>query len=159
MSFSLCRVPAETTYALRQQVLRPLQDVEDMRLAGDDDPGTASFAAKADDGTVVGTGTVRREPCPWQPERLDAWRLRGMATAQPWRGRGVGTDMLAAVVAYVADQGGGLLWCHARTPAQTLYRRGGFSPHGSVWEEPLIGPHLRMWHEVAARRPADLPSR
>ncbi len=144
-------VPVEATAALRHDVLRPHQTIEEMVLPGESDPGTTAFAAVAADGAVVGTAVVLPEPCPWRPDRRDGWRLRGMATAPEWRGQGVGTRVLGAAIDHVADNGGGLVWCHARTPARSLYERAGFAAYGDVWDEPVIGPHIGMWREVAAR--------
>lgn len=148
MSYQVRRVPAEATYPLRQQVLRRHQTLEEIRLPGDDDPDTASLVALAADGTVVGTASVRREPCPWQPDREDAWRLRGMATAAEVQSQGVGSQVLAAALAHVEAHGGGLLWCGARAPARPFYERAGLEVHGEQWDEPVLGPHLHMWREV-----------
>ena len=153
MSFEVRRVPPQATYPLRQQVLRPQQTVDQMRLPGDDRPDTGFLAAIDQTGTVIGTGSVRREPCPWQPERQDAWRLRAMATAPGQRGNGVGGQVLAACLSHVEQQGGGLLWCSARITARAFYERGGFTAHGLEWDEPGIGLHVHMWCEVSG--PAD----
>jgi predicted GNAT family N-acyltransferase len=138
-------VPAEVTLPLRQRVLRPHQTIEQVRLPGDDDRDTRHFAALDEAGAVVGVASVRREPAPWGP---DGWRLRGMATAEQWRGRGVGANVLAAVFDHVAARGGGLVWCNARVPALRFYERAGFVVRGEPWDEPDIGPHVRMWREV-----------
>ncbi|HVL92691.1 MAG TPA: GNAT family N-acetyltransferase [Acidimicrobiales bacterium] len=142
------RVPAEVTFPLRQRVLRPHQRVEDMALPGDDDPHSGHFAAIDGDGRVVGTATVRRERPPWEDGTVDAWRLRGMATEEGWRGRGVGGAALAAVLTHVAAHGGGLLWCNARLPAVPFYERAGFSVQGAPFDEPGIGPHVVMARRV-----------
>jgi len=147
-------VSAEATYALRQRLLRPHQTVDELRLPDDDDPETGMFAALTDSGsgsdteTVVATGSIRREHCPWQPERQDSWRLRSMATEPAVRGQGLGTAVLNAALAHVAMLGGGLVWCKARTKALSFYQRAGFVSHGSEWEDPQIGPHVHMWREV-----------
>jgi GNAT superfamily N-acetyltransferase len=153
VSFEVRRVPAEQTYALRQQVLRPHQTLEQMRLPGDDDPDSGFLAAIDGAGTVLGTVSLRRERCPWQPDRPDGWRLRGMATVPDMQGRGIGTEVLSAGIAHVEQHGGGLVWCHARSPARTLYERAGFSVFGDEWEDPVIGPHVRMWRDVPAPSP------
>ncbi|MGB9376811.1 MAG: GNAT family N-acetyltransferase [Mycobacteriales bacterium] len=141
------------TYPLRQRVLRPHQRVDEIRQPTDDEPDTAVFAAVAADDSgsdqVVATANVRPEQCPWLPDRPESWRLRGMATEPAWRGQGLGTSVLNAALAHVAMAGGGLIWCNARTPALSLYRRAGFVAYGEEWEEPGIGPHVRMWREVA----------
>jgi len=142
------RVPAEITLPLRQRVLRPHETLDQLRLAGDDDPDTGHFAAVEATGEVVGTASVRREAPPWAPADTGAWRLRGMATAESRRGGGIGTVVLRAVVDHVADHGGGTLWCNARLPALTFYQRAGFETRGDAWDEPPIGPHIAMQRVV-----------
>jgi GNAT superfamily N-acetyltransferase len=142
------RVSAADTYPLRQRVLRPGQPPGAARFARDDDPSTASFAARTADGEVVATAVVYPEPCPWLPDRPRAWRLRGMATAPDRRGRGIGTQVLRAALAHVAAGGGELVWCNARDPARRLYERAGFRPHGAPWDDPEIGPHIAMWLDL-----------
>ncbi|HLT69109.1 MAG TPA: GNAT family N-acetyltransferase [Acidimicrobiales bacterium] len=145
---TVARVDPAVTYALRSRVLRDGAPPERARLPVDDLPDTAAFAATAADGTVVGTAIVYPEACPWQPDRPGAWRLRGMATDPAWRSRGVGGRVLAALLAHVADQGGALVWCNARTPARRFYQRAGFRTHGEPWEDPEIGPHIAMWRPL-----------
>jgi len=129
-------------------VLRPGSPPDRVRWPADDLPGAAAFAATDVDGAVVGTALVYPEPCPWQPDRGGAWRLRGMATDEARRSAGIGTAVLAAVVAHVAGSGGSLVWCNARVPARAFYERAGFVAHGNEWEDPEIGPHIAMWRPV-----------
>lgn len=130
---------AAETAELRRQVLRGGRPVA---LPGDADP--AFHVGVYDDGTLVGTGSVRVDPAPWEPG-VPAWRLRGMATAPEARGRGVGALVLAALVQHAREHGGGVLWCNARTPAQRFYERAGLVTRGEPWEDPEIGPHVVMW--------------
>jgi len=51
-------------------------------------------------------------------------------------------------VQHVADHGGGLLWCNARSPAVAFYRRAGFETRGDEWVDPEIGPHVAMERAV-----------
>lgn len=135
-------VTAAETAELRRQVLR---DGRPVALPGDGDP--AFHIGVFDQGVLVGTGNVRRDPAPWAPEE-PAWRLRGMATDPAHRGRGVGAAVLDALVAHVRAAGGGVLWCNARTPAQRFYERAGLATRGEPWVDPEIGPHVRMWREL-----------
>jgi GNAT superfamily N-acetyltransferase len=98
---------------------------------------------------VVAVGTVLRGPPPWEPERGDGWRVRGMATRADVRRRGCGGLVLDALLHHVAAHGGGLVWCNARVPAQGLYARAGFVTRGEVFDIPGIGPHIQMWRTVA----------
>lgn len=127
-------------------------------LAGDDDPDTATFALRdPQSAEVVATGNVRRER---PPELLLAeragpaercWRLRGMATREDFRGRGLGRSLLDACVAHVAAHGGGFLWCSARLPARRFYARAGFEEFGDEYDEPNIGRHVLMFCSVPSR--------
>jgi GNAT superfamily N-acetyltransferase len=144
----VARVPPADTYPLRQRVLRPGRPLAAARLGIDDDPRTATFAARADTGEVVGTTMVYPEACPWLPDRPHAWRLRGMATEPGLRSRGVGRRVLQAALDHITEAGGELVWCNARVPAQRFYERAGFSTHGEPWDEPEIGPHVAMWRDL-----------
>lgn len=147
------RVPVDTTLPLRQRILRPHETIDELRLAGDDDPDTGHFAAFDERDEVVGTASVRHEAPPWDPSASSAWRLRGMATAEGRRSQGIGAKVLAATIDHVAEHGGGLLWCNARTPAIEFYRRAGFETRGDEWLDPVIGPHVAMlrWVDPAGR--------
>lgn len=144
------RVAAADTWALRHEVLRPHQRLAEMAVPGDDDRASGHFVARTPAGEVIGTASVLPEPPPWATEGQRAWRLRGMATAPGWRGKGVGTTVFAAALAHVGAHGGTLLWCNARIPAQAFYDRAGFVPHGEPWVDPVIGPHLAMSKTVRA---------
>jgi predicted GNAT family N-acyltransferase len=146
-------VPPEVTLPLRHRVLRPHLSLAEMQpLAGERNPGVVHLAARTPDGAVVGTAVLVPEPFARMPDRAGAWRLRGMATEEGLRGRGIGERVLAEAIGQVARHGGGLLWCNARVPARRFYERAGFTAVGAVWDEPPIGPHVVMWREV---NPAD----
>lgn len=146
------RVPVEETYPLRAHVLRNGGPPEAAKLPGDDQPEVATYAARDAEGTIIGCVGLFPEPCPDLPDRAGrGWRIRGMATADGWRGRGIGARVLAAALDHVAARDGGLVWCNARTPAATFYARAGFVTIGEPWEDPEIGPHVRMWREVTGR--------
>lgn len=153
MRFHVDRVPAHMTWELRHAVLRPHETIAQLALPDDDAPATGTFAAIDEDGAVVGASRV----APGEPPRsvdehapagTQSWRLRGMATRADLRNLGIGRVVLDRAVQHVAEHGGGLLWCNARVPAVSLYRRAGFAVHGEQWHDPEIGPHVVMWRTV-----------
>jgi GNAT superfamily N-acetyltransferase len=172
------RVSAPETFDLRWRVLRPHQRLEEMTLQGDEDPDTAFYVARdAMSANVLATASVHREAPPWEPqarrdrdhagpdgrlevptearfaagnEGANAWRLRAMATADGFRGQGLGRRVLDAVIDHVSTAGGGLLWCGARIRAVQFYERAGFSTLGDFYNEPIVGIHVLMWRVVAA---------
>jgi GNAT superfamily N-acetyltransferase len=148
-------VEAQVVRPLRREVLRPHQPLEMSVYPGDDDPRSAHAAVRRRvDGEVLAVGTVLPDPPPWEPRRPDGWRIRGMATRGEARGRGLGASVLAALLDHVAARGGGLVWCNARVPAETLYARAGFMSRGQVFDIAGIGPHIHMWRTVSAEHQA-----
>ena len=147
--FTVRSVAVEETYALRAKVLRNGGPPEAARLPGDDDPEVATYAALDADEGLIGCVGLFPEACPDLPEHPGkGWRIRGMATAEGWRGQGVGAQVLQAALDHVASRGGGLVWCNARTPAASFYERAGFQVIGEPWDDREIGPHVRMWRAV-----------
>jgi GNAT superfamily N-acetyltransferase len=147
---------------LRHAVLRPHQSrAEDVVFEGDHKPGSAHFCARDAAGMTVCVASVYPEAPPWQepvvPVTAGSWRLRGMATAPEWRGRGVGSAVLRAVVSHVAAGGGGLFWCNARLGAVAFYTRAGMVTVDGPWEEPFIGPHIAMFMLVEAGQSSPAP--
>lgn len=143
------RVPVADTYPLRALVLRNGGPPESARVPGDDHPEVATYAVRDASGGIICCVGLFPERCPDLPgDARPGWRIRGMATAPGLRGQGVGSTVLAAALDHVRHAGGGLAWCNARTPARTLYERAGFRVIGEEWEDPEIGPHVRMWREV-----------
>jgi GNAT superfamily N-acetyltransferase len=141
--------PDDIVY-LRHTVLRPHQTLDEVRSETGGHAAAAHFCADDGAGRVVCIASVWPEAAPWQPGAPDNWRLRGMATAPEWRGRGAGSAVLAAVLAHVSAAGGGLLWCTARLGAVGFYQRAGMVTMGDQWEEPFIGPHIAMYMVVPA---------
>jgi GNAT superfamily N-acetyltransferase len=154
LAFSVTQVKVGETLALRRAVLRPHQTLEEVALPGDDDPSTVALAAVDPEGAVLSVAQVTLEEAPFPiddlaPAGTSEWRLRGMATQPDARHQGIGSAVLQTAIAYVASQGGGLLWCNARVPATGLYRRAGFTTYAEEWLDPDIGPHIVMWRLVA----------
>src|SRR5688500_14684813 len=103
------RVDPIVTRALRNAVLRPGLDLDAVHWP-DIESDTAVTYAVIDEVPLT-TATVIPRPCPWRPEDQPSWQLRGMATAEEARGRGVGRVALDAVVDHARSEGAALVWC------------------------------------------------
>ncbi|WP_158604513.1 GNAT family N-acetyltransferase [Nocardioides mangrovicus] len=123
---------------LRRAVLRNGRDHPPLG-----DRADAHYVGVHEQDRLVATGNIGPEP--------PGWRIRGMAVDPAHRGRGLGTQVLTALLAYADDHGGGIVWCHARTGARSLYERAGFVAVGEEWADPDLGPHLRMERPERAR--------
>lgn len=66
-----------------------------------------------------------------------------MAVLPDWRGRGIGSALLQAVLQHARDKGLSTLTLHAQTHAVPFYARIGFRAEGEVFMEAGI-PHRRM---------------
>ena len=96
---------------------------------------------------VVSVGTVFPDTPTWEPGRVEAWRVRGMATRQALRGRRFGQAVLSALIEHARANGGRFLWCEARIGAISFYQRAGFATEG----EPFVMEdveHIHMWRDL-----------
>lgn len=155
ISYDVRRLPIERTLELRRAVLRPHLPEHEPYVTPDDHlPTTIAFGAVTPEDLVICVARLTPEVPPFQyggaPDRCaGSWRLRGMATSFACRGLGVGSAVMAALIAHVGQAGGGVLWCNARVAAVSFYERSGLRRWGGEWQEPEIGPHVVMWREVA----------
>lgn len=131
---------------LRMEVLRPGRTADASVLPGDDDPLTCHVAVVLDT-EVVSVGSVIRGAAPWEPDRTDAWQVRGMATRDRLRGRGLGLLVLGALMDHARANGGHLIWCKARIGAPRFYGRSGFVTLGEPFMYEDI-EHVHMWRDL-----------
>ena len=151
-------VESGVTRELRRRVLRPHLDSTEA-MPGDDVDDAVHFAVLDDDGQPLSACFLFVEPFPWPsaedgpPTSGTMWHLRSVATEPVRQGQGLGATLIAAVMDYIARHGGGVLWCNARTPALSFYRRLGLASYG---DEHLSGDpplaHYYMWRVVQACR-------
>jgi predicted GNAT family N-acyltransferase len=128
------------------EVLRPGRPPGSSVYEGDDDPGACHVAVFVV-GEVVSIGSVFPAAPPWQPGRVGAWRVRGMATRDGLRGRGYGHSVLSALIDHAKANGGGFIWCAARIGAPRFYARSGFVTEGEPFLLEDID-HIHMWRDL-----------
>jgi ribosomal protein S18 acetylase RimI-like enzyme len=142
-------IPPEQARLLRSQMLRPGLPMEKNIYDGDD--AAESLILGAFDGEqcdqYVGTLTILHQPPPGSDDPL-AWRMRGVATVPEVHGKRFGVDLVRAGLRYVAEQGGTMLWCNARTSAVGFYEKLGFKAEGEEFHSPDSGYHYYMWRPV-----------
>jgi ribosome-associated protein len=137
--FHVRPVAVARTVGLRRSVLRGGRRGADVHLPEDDVPGVLHLAAVVGD-AVVGVVTLAPVSTARRPATR-AWRLRAMAVAPGWRGRGVGRALHQAAVDHVRDRGDEVLWADARDAALGFYEHLGWRVEGDGYATDIGLPH------------------
>ena len=143
------RVLAAEVVPVRWPVLRQGLPRESAIFPGDDAAETQHLGMFVD-GLLVCVASIYRAPLPEDPDLVDAWQLRGMATIPSAQRQGCGSALVRACIDAAEQAGAKILWCNARRPASAFYLRHGFEILGEEFDIPTAGPHYRMWRSVGA---------
>lgn len=106
----------------------------------DEDCGAWHWLAEDRTGQAIGTARLLR-----------SGQIGRMAVLPRWRGRGVGSALLQAVLRDARRHGVGPLWLNAQCSAEPFYAQAGFTAEGAAFEEAGI-PHRSMRY-----RPEEAP--
>ena len=144
----------EETLPLRSELLRPGQPIEESIYPGDDNAATQHWGAFVQN-ELVAIASLYPEPLPASaahlaPAKTQCWRLRGMAVDPRFQGQGHGRQLLEHCLRAVAEQGGEVLWCNARSTAVGFYRGAGLETVGEEFIIPGVGAHYVMWRGMRA---------
>ncbi|MFC1745971.1 GNAT family N-acetyltransferase [Candidatus Riflebacteria bacterium] len=150
MDIKIKRIKAEETWPLRQKLLRPHQRIEEVIFSGDDEEHTLHLGAFVAE-QYVGIVTFLKRSFPGAEDSAH-WQLRGMATEELLRKKGVARELLRSGLKYVREKGGELIWCNARLAASGFYEKAGFEKKSEVFEIEGIGPHFVMSLKVSVFR-------
>lgn len=72
------------------------------------------------------------------------YQLRGMATAESYKGKGAGSKLINYVSSVLKGQNIDVLWCNARLNAVKFYQKNGFEIISDEFQIEGVGPHLVM---------------
>lgn len=133
---------------VRMSVMRP-EAPREMSLYPLDEADDALHVGAIKNGELVGIASVFREDAT-RKDLPNAWRLRGMATVEAVRGEGHGKALLDMIFDYIAQQGGGTLWCNARLDVTDYYESAGFVVEGEPYDLEGHGQRVFMWREIEA---------
>jgi ribosomal protein S18 acetylase RimI-like enzyme len=73
------------------------------------------------------------------------YQLRGMATADGYKGKGIGNRLVKFAKNHLQQIGADYVWCNARQVAVKFYERLGFEIVSPQFDVPGIGPHYVMY--------------
>jgi GNAT superfamily N-acetyltransferase len=88
-------------------------------------------------------------PQSYRDFRGEGFQLRGMATLENYRIRGLGNHLLNFAIVYLRGQHVNYLWCNARKTALQFYKNTGFEVISPEFDVPDIGPHYVLYVKIS----------
>lgn len=136
------RISHKDTYKIRQLILRPNGTEKDCHFEGDNEDQTFHLGAFVDSQLVsIASFFFERHPKFDEPYQF---RLRGMATLNEHRMKGLSSALLNRGFPIVKQNQCHLVWCNARLEAVGFYLKNGFEKVSEEFDVPNIGPHILM---------------
>ena len=140
------KVSAEKIRKLRHKTLRQGKPFSTTSYNRDNEKETFHFACFVKKETV--------SCATFYPEKLEkiksrkAFRLRGMATDEKHRKKGLGKKIIEESFKEIKKKEGDLLWCNARLVAVEFYKKMGLKTIGEKFDISDIGPHYVMYKKI-----------
>jgi GNAT superfamily N-acetyltransferase len=139
-------IPVEELLAIRNEVLREGRLTPDeCRFAGDEFEGTFHLGYFDHDKLV---SIASFHPKNYEGYQGTGYQLRGMATLESYRGKGIGNQLVNFAIVYLRGQRAGYVWCNARKKAMRFYQNLGFESISPEFDVPGIGPHHVLYLKI-----------
>jgi GNAT superfamily N-acetyltransferase len=78
----------------------------------------------------------------------NGYQLRGMATIEKYRSKGIGNQLVNFAIVYLRGQKANYVWCNGREKAKKFYESIGFEIISDAFEVKGIGPHYVMYLKI-----------
>lgn len=134
-------IAAEDVLPLRSAELRDHKPLKDCVFDTDYVEGAFHLGYFVED-EIVGVASFFPQPYPGNPE--SGYQLRGMATANAFKGKGYGAKLIDFAQTQLCVTPARYVWCNARTKAIGFYQKVGFELASEEFEIPGVGPHYKM---------------
>jgi GNAT superfamily N-acetyltransferase len=121
---SIEQIRPELTWRLRQQVLYPQQQLNEMAM--DEDAEGYHFGAFKDNRLVAIVSLFKRG---------DDFQFRKFAVSPAVQNIGIGSELLAYISGFAVYDGGTRLWCNARLTAIPFYLKNDFNQTGECFSK------------------------
>ncbi|TWR29363.1 GNAT family N-acetyltransferase [Mucilaginibacter pallidiroseus] len=122
---SIEQITPQLTWQLRRDVLYPGKYKHDMEMEEDNEG--YHFGAFTDNKLVAVISLFKHSDHHWQ--------FRKFAVSEVLQGTGIGTQLLNYITNFVLNEGGQLLYCHARLSAIGFYEKHGYKQVGDVFNK------------------------
>lgn len=143
---SIKKITPETTFSVRNPVLRPHQPVESCQLEGDNLPSTTHFGYYDGENLVGIVSTFEKKNENWQTSFQI--QVRGMAILEDFQKKGIGEQLMNAVINLANQKKTELIWFNARKNAVPFYEKLGFHIKGTAFEIETVGTHYLMYRFI-----------
>jgi len=139
-------IQADDVLAIRNEVLREGRlTLDQCRFPNDDAEGTFHLGY-FDGDQLVCIASFHPQNCKEYTGK--AYQLRGMATLENHRCKGIGNHLVNFAIVYMRGQKVNYVWCNARKKAIRFYHDLGFEIISDEFEVPGIGPHHVLYLKI-----------
>jgi GNAT superfamily N-acetyltransferase len=139
-------IPVEGVLAIRNEVLREGRlTLDECRFPGDELEGSFHLGY-FDRDTLVCAASFH--PKNYGEYKGKAYQLRGMATLENYRGKGIGNQLVNFAIVYLRGQKANYVWCNARKKAIRFYQNLGFEIISNEFDVPGVGPHHVLYLKI-----------
>lgn len=139
-------IQADEVLPLRNEVLREGKlTLDQCRWPGDEDDGTFHLGYFDNEKLVCVASFYRKTYGQFEGR---GYQLRGMATLEAYRGKGMGNQLVNFAIVYLRGQKANYIWCNARKAALGFYINLGFEVVSDEFEVAGIGPHRVLYLKI-----------
>lgn len=137
------KISSETTFIVRNPVLRPNLPVESCRFDGDNLPSTVHFGYYDDEKLVGIVSVFEKNNENWVVNRQ--FQIRGISVLEEFQKKGIGEKLVQTVINLAQEKEIELIWFNARKNAVPFYEKIGFHINGTAFEIEGVGTHYIMY--------------
>ena len=137
------KISSETTFSVRNPVLRPGLPIESCAFEGDNLPSTLHFGYYHDE-ILAGIVSVFEKTHPNWPQKKQI-QVRGMAILEDFQRKGIGELLIQKVIETAQENKTELIWFNARKNAVPFYEKMNFHIQGTAFEIEGVGTHYIMY--------------
>jgi GNAT superfamily N-acetyltransferase len=146
MNYSIQEIPATTTYAVRQPVLRAGKPIESCHFDGDELASTHHFGCFVEDQLVGVISLFEIRNATFDNQK--SFQIRGMAVLETHQKQGIGEALVSEAENFCKKQKTTLIWFNARISAVGFYQKMGYEILGDEFEIKEVGPHFLMHKKI-----------
>lgn len=140
------KIPTESTFMVRNVVLRPNLPIETCHFDGDNLSSTTHFGYYHEEKLVGVLSLFDKTHLNWNDKQQ--LQIRGMAILEDFQKKGIGQMLVHEAISFAKKNNNSLVWCNARKNAVPFYEKINFHIHGTAFEIEGVGTHFLMYHFI-----------